>query len=264
MKSHYDQLPAWVIGDQPEDVDSELERASEADPALALAAGSLRATQLRAMEVIGRTDIPQSVAPAAHPAAPSNDNAPEPDAANKPGRTALFVALVPGVIAVVLASVVLTTLGMRNTIEPPVPVTEQLTLVTNGSLAPLALEDAEQATRSLMALGVSQRAATPPDLTVLDMHFLRATALPGDEPGAAFEYRRGESVVLLQTAQTLTAPSGSDIRPYRGTPVYWASVGTRAFAIWPESGVYRAMTIDSQEDELREIVHGWLDLPGVL
>ena len=32
----------------------------------------------------------------------------------------------------------------------------------------------------------------------------------------------------------------------------------------PESGVYRAMSIDGSPDDLREIVHAWLDLPGVL
>jgi hypothetical protein len=187
----------------------------------------------------------------------------ETPATQKPGTKALLVALVPGIIAVLLAVVVLTTLGLRNPGQTQVPVTEQLTLVTNGSLAPLALEDPELAARSLMALGVPERAATPPDLTPLGMSFLRATALPGQEPGAAFEYRRGESIVLLQTARNLSAPTGSDIRPYRGTPIYWASVGSRAFAIWPESGVYRAMSIDGSADDLREIVHAWLDLPGL-
>jgi hypothetical protein len=175
-----------------------------------------------------------------------------------------LVALIPGIIAILLAVGVLSTLGLRNQEAPPIPVTEQLTLVTDGSLAPLALEDPELAASSLMALGVPVRAATPPDLSPLGMSFLRATALPGPQPGAAFEYRLGETIVLLQTARTLTAPTGSDIRPHKGTPVYWASVGSRTFAVWPESGVYRAMSIEGPEVELREIVHAWLDLPGVL
>lgn len=258
-------LPAWVIGDQPDETEAELQRATDADPDLAALATSLRETQMRAMAVIARTDIPAAVAPSpTSPPRPSTSQEVAPPNTDKPGRNALIVALIPGVIAVVLAIGVLTALGMRNQVEPQVPVTEQLTLVTNGSLAPLALEDPELAARSLIALGVSERAATPPDLSILDMQFLRATALPGDQPGAAFEYARGDSVVLLQTARTLTAPAGSDIRPYRGTPIYWASVGSRTFAVWPESGVYRAMSIDGPESELREIVHAWLDLPGVL
>ncbi len=260
---HREQLPAWVIGDQPDEIDDQLQHATESDPTLEALAVSLRATQLRAMAVIGRTDIPKAVAPVVQPAPASPTPEDEPPVTDKPGKKALLVALVPGVIAVLLAIVVLTTLGMRNPAHSQAPVTEQLSLITNGSLAPLALEDPELAARSLIALGVPERAATPPDLSPLGMSFLRATALPGQEPAAAFEYTRGDSIVLLQTARTLTAPTGSDIRPYRGTPIYWASVGTRAFAIWPESGVYRAMSIDGSADDLREIVHAWLDLPGV-
>ncbi len=261
---HHEQLPAWVIGDQPDETDAQLQQATEADPALDALATSLRATQLRAMAVIGRTDIPKAIAPVAQTAPANATQADETVVVHQPGRKALLVALIPGLIAVVLAVVVLATLGMRNPGNAQFPVTEQLTLVTNGSLAPLALEDPELAARSLMALGVPARAATPPDLSRLGMSFLRATALPGQEPGAAFEYRRGDSIVLLQTARTLTAPTGSDIRPYKGTPIYWASIGSRVFAIWPESGVYRAMSIDGPADDLSEIVHAWLDLPGVL
>ncbi|MFT6374965.1 MAG: hypothetical protein ACJARS_001614, partial [bacterium] len=64
---NHENLPAWVIGDQPDEIDAQLQQATDADPALDALATSLRTTQLRAMEVIGRTDIPQAVKPVARP-----------------------------------------------------------------------------------------------------------------------------------------------------------------------------------------------------